>query len=240
LTKLDILVLAAHPDDAELACSGTLALHISKGYKAGVVDLTQGELGTRGNAQTRAEEAKESAKILGLTIRENLGLRDGFFLNNEADQLKVVTAIRKYQPTIILANAIKDRHPDHGKGAQLVHDACFLSGLMKVKTKDENGIDQLPWRPTGLYHCVQSQYIVPDFIVDVSDHWATKMRCIKAYKTQFFNPDSKEPQTYISTENFLKMIESRGIEYGHSIGASYGEGFTMSRTPGVRSLFDVM
>jgi bacillithiol biosynthesis deacetylase BshB1 len=240
LIKLDILVLAAHPDDAELGCGGTLALHISKGYKVGVVDLTQGELGTRGTAETREAEANESSKILGLTIRENLGLRDGFFYNGEADQLKVVSAIRQYQPEIVLTNAIKDRHPDHAKGANLVHDACFLSGLIKVITKDKNGNDQKPWRPKLLYHFIQSQYIVPDFIVDVSAHWETKIKCIKAFKTQFFDPDSKEPQTYISTENFLKMIESRGIEYGHSIGTSYGEGFTLSRPPGVRSLFDLM
>jgi bacillithiol biosynthesis deacetylase BshB1 len=238
--KLDILVLAAHPDDAELGCSGTLALHIAKGYKVGVVDLTRGELGTRGSAEARAKEAEESSKIIGLAVRDNVGLRDGFFRNHEEDQLKVVQAIRKYRPQIILANAIKDRHPDHEKGAHLVNDACFLSGLIKVKTLDEQGTEQQPWKPSIVYNFIQSQYIVPDFIVDVSDHWETKMKCIKAYKTQFFDPNSKEPVTYISTENFLKMIEARGIEYGHAIGAKYGEGFTVSRTQGVRSLFDLM
>jgi N-acetylglucosamine malate deacetylase 1 len=237
--KLDILVLSAHPDDAELGCSGTIARDISMGYKVGIVDLTQGELGTRGSAEIRASEASESAKILGVTVRENLKLRDGFFQNSEEDQLKIVKAIRKFQPNIVLTNAVKDRHPDHAKGAHLVYDACFLSGLIKIKTQNE-GTDQLPWRPSVVYHFIQSQYIEPDFIVDISEHWETKIKSIKAFKTQFFNPDSNEPQTYISTENFLRMIESRAIEYGHSIGAKYGEGFTVSRALGVRSLFDLI
>jgi bacillithiol biosynthesis deacetylase BshB1 len=238
--KLDILVLAAHPDDAELGCSGTIARHVAMGFKVGIVDLTQGELGTRGSAETRASEASESAKILGVTVRENLKLRDGFFQNSEEDQLKVVSAIRKFQPQIVLTNAIKDRHPDHAKGADLVYNACFLSGLVKIKTLDDEGKDQRPWRPSVVYHFIQSQYIEPDFIVDISDYWETKINSIKAFKTQFFNPDSKEPQTYISTENFLRMIESRAVEYGHSIGTKYGEGFTLSKPPGIRSLFDLI
>ena len=238
--KLDILVLAAHPDDAELGCSGTIASHIASGHKVGVVDLTRGELGTRGTAQTREQEAAESARILGLSVRENLDLKDGFFQNTREDQLAVIRAIRKYKPEIILANAVKDRHPDHGKGAQLVVDACFLSGLIKVKTVDEAGKDQEPWRPKVVYHFIQSQYIEPDFIVDITDHWEVKMQSVKAFKTQFFDPDSKEPETYISTSGFLKMIESRASELGHSIGVKYGEGFTVSRVPGIKSLFDLI
>jgi bacillithiol biosynthesis deacetylase BshB1 len=238
--KLDILVISAHPDDAELGCSGTLASHIARGHKVGIVDLTRGELGTRGSAEIRASEASEAANLLGVSVRENLGLRDGFFQNTEADQLKVVQAIRKYQPKIVLTNAVKDRHPDHARGARLVYDACFLSGLIKIETTDAEGTEQLPWRPGVVYHFIQSQYIEPDFIVDISDYWETKIKCIKTFKTQFFDPDSKEPQTYISTENFLRMIESRAIEYGHAIGVKYGEGFTVSRSPGVKSLFDLI
>ncbi len=238
--KLDILVLAAHPDDAELGCSGTIASHIAQGKKVGVVDLTRGELGTRGTIATRAKEAADSSKILGLSVRENLQLRDGFFQNTEENQLAVVRAIRKYQPKIILTNAIKDRHPDHAKGAQLVFDSCFLSGLIKIKTVNEAGNEQTAWRPNALYHFIQSEYIEPDFIVDISAYWETKINSIRAFKTQFFNPDSKEPETYISNPLFLKMVESRAIEFGHAIGVSYGEGFTVSRFPGVNSLFDLL
>ncbi|HET9053208.1 MAG TPA: bacillithiol biosynthesis deacetylase BshB1 [Cyclobacteriaceae bacterium] len=235
--KLDILVLAAHPDDAELGAGGTIASHVAKGRNVGVVDFTRGELGTRGTPETRASEAAEGAKILGLTVRENLGLADGFFRNDEAHQRKVIAAIRKYQPEIVLANAVRDRHSDHGKGAQLAYDSCFLSGLAKIETKDEQGNIQKAWRPKAVYHYIQSQFIEPDFIVDVSAHWQTKIRAVKAFKTQFFNPDSKEPATYISTPEFLSMIEARALEFGHAIGVKYGEGFTVSRYPGVEDLF---
>ena len=238
-SKLDILVLASHPDDAELGAGGTIARHVAMGRKVGVVDFTKGELGTRGTPETRASEASEGAKILGLSVRENLALADGFFLNDEAHQRKVIAAIRKYRPEIVLANAIHDRHSDHGKGAELAYDSCFLSGLAKIETKDEQGNAQKAWRPKAVYHYIQSQLIEPDFIVDVTPYWETKINAIKAFKTQFFDPSSKEPTTYISTPEFLNMVEARAIEFGHAIGATYGEGFTVRRTPGVNDLFQL-
>ncbi len=237
--KLDILVLASHPDDAELGCGGTIARHVAAGKKAGIVDLTRGELGTRGTPQTRDEEAKTSATILGLAVRENLNFRDGFFSNDEAHQLKVIQAIRKYQPEIVLANAIYDRHPDHGKGSDLAFDSCFYSGLSKIETND-NGRVQPAWRPKALYHYIQSQLIKPDFIVDISAYWQKKMESVKAYKSQFYDPASKEPETFISSEGFMKLLEARGVELGHSIGVQYGEGFTVRRTVGVHSLTDLI
>lgn len=234
--KLDLLVLAAHPDDAELGAGGTIASHVARGYKAGIVDFTRGELGTRGTAETRKHEAAEAASILGVSVRDNLGLKDGFFQNDPESQLSVVKAIRKYRPKIVLANAVTDRHVDHGKGASLAYDACFLSGLSKIETSDENG-PQAPWRPDVVYHYIQSLLIQPDIIVDVSEHWHTKMNAIKAFKTQFYDPKSAEPETFISKPGFLKMIEARGIEFGHTIGATYGEGFTVRRFPGVNDLF---
>ena len=237
--KLDILVLAAHPDDAELGCGGTIARHTSRGYKVGIIDFTRGELGTRGTPETRLREAAESAKILGVAVRENLNLKDGFFQNDTENQLSVIRAIRKYQPRIVLANAIYDRHIDHGKGANLGYDASFLSGLIKIETPDEDGNLQKPWRPDVVYHYVQSQFITPDFIVDITGEWDTKMKAIKAFTSQFFNPDSKEPETYISKPGFLKMLEGRAVEYGHAIGVTYGEGFTTRRFIGVDNLFDL-
>jgi bacillithiol biosynthesis deacetylase BshB1 len=238
--KLDILVLAAHPDDAELGAGGTIVKHIAAGKKVGIIDFTRGELGTRGTPETRKQEAAAAAKIMGISVRENLGLRDGFFQSDRESQLSVIQSIRKYQPGIVLANAITDRHIDHGKGAFLAYDACFLSGLAKIETVDEKGIKQAPWRPAAMYHYIQSQFITPDFVVDVSDHWETKMQAIKAYKTQFFDPQSDEPETYISKPGFLKMLEARGTEYGHAIGATFGEGFTVRRYIGVKNLFDLM
>lgn len=238
--KLDILVFAAHPDDAELGCSGTIAKHVSLGFKVGIVDLTQGELGTRGSVELRASEAAAAGKILGLSARENLNLRDGFFINDEAHQLKLVRAIRKYQPEIVIANAVFDRHIDHGKAAMLAYDSCFLSGLAKIITFDENGTEQQAWRPKVVYHYIQSLFIEPDFIVDVSEFWETKLESIRAFKSQFFNPSSSEPETYISKPGFMKMIEARAVEFGHAIGTQYGEGFTVKRFPGVRSLFDLL
>lgn len=238
--KLDILVLAAHPDDAELGCGGTIVKHIGLGLKVGVVDFTRGELGTRGTIETRASEAAESAKIMGLAVRENLGLPDGFFKNEKEHQLEVIRALRQYKPEIVLANAVYDRHSDHGKGAALAYDSCFLSGLAKIETKDSTGARQEPWRPKVVYHFIQSQFIEPDFVVDVSKQWDTKLKAIKAFKSQFFDPSSSEPQTYISTPQFLRMIEARAIELGHAIGVGYGEGFTVRRIPGVNSLFDLV
>lgn len=238
--KLDILVLAAHPDDTELGCGGTVAKHIHDGYSVGIVDLTRGELGTRGTPEIRAAEAAEAARILKVSARENLGLRDGFFQNDEASQLAVITAIRKYQPSIVLANAVYDRHVDHGKGASLAHDACFLSGLARIETRDEKGELQAAWRPQAVYHYIQSYYLKPDFIVDISGFWDVKMEAVRAFKSQFYDPSSQEPKTFISDPAFMKMLESRAQELGHSIGVEYGEGFTIRRTPGVKSLTDLL
>lgn len=238
--KLDILVLSAHPDDAELGCGGTIAKQIALGYKVGIVDLTQGELGTRGTVVTRMEEAAEAAKIFRVSVRDNLKLRDAFFQNDQAHQLKVIQAIRSYQPEVILTNAIYDRHTDHGKAASLVADAAFLSGLMKIETLDSSGKPQAPWRPRVVYHYIQSQLIQPDLIVDISGYWDIKLEAIKAFKTQFYDPSSKEPETYISTPAFLQMIESRALEFGHAIGKRHGEGFTVKRIPGVNNLMELI
>ena len=218
--KLDILVMAAHPDDAELSCAGTILKHISAGKKVGIVDFTRGELGTRGTPEIRLQESADATKILGLHARENLGIRDGFFRNDEETQLKLIEVIRKYQPEIVLANALEDRHPDHGKGAQLAIDACFLSGLRQIKTGD------LPaWRPGQVYHYIQDRYLEPDFVVDISTQWDQKEAAIRAFKSQFFDPSSSEPASYISSPDFLNFIQARAMEMGHKIGVKYGEGF---------------
>jgi N-acetylglucosamine malate deacetylase 1 len=236
--KLDILVFAAHPDDAELGCSGTILSEISKGKKVGIVDLTRGELGTRGTPEIRKEESDAATKIMGLHARENLGFRDGFFRNDESHQLKIVEMIRKYQPEIVLANAVEDRHPDHGKGASVVLDACFISGLRMVETQNDGKI-QKEWRPKFVYQYIQDRYIKPDFVVDVSDFWDLKEAAIRAFKSQFFDPNSSEPKSYISDPKFLKFIEARSREMGHSIGVKYGEGFTKTRMLGIKSLTDL-
>ena len=223
--KLDILVMAAHPDDAELSCAGTILKHISAGKKVGIVDFTRGELGTRGTPEIRLQESADATKILGLHARENLGIRDGFFRNDEETQLKLIAVIRKYQPDIILANALEDRHPDHGKGAQLAIDACFLSGLRQIKTGD------LPaWRPAQVYHYIQDRYLEPDFVVDISSQWDQKEAAIRAFKSQFFDPNSAEPASYISSPDFLNFIQARAMEMGHKIGVKYGEGFQSQKT----------
>ncbi len=236
--KLDILVLSAHPDDAEISCGGTIAKHVSMGHKVGIVDLTKGELGTRGTVELRAMEAREGARILGAHVRENLGFKDGFFQNDPEHQLSVIRVLRKFRPEIVLANAIYDRHIDHGRGASLAYDATFLSGLVKIETALD-GVEQQPWRPKVVYHYVQSNFIEPAFIVDISNFMDIKMQAIKAFKTQFYDPDSQEPETYISKPGFLKMLEARAIEFGHAIGCQFGEGFTVRRYPGVNSLFDL-
>lgn len=237
--KLDILVLAAHPDDAEISCGATIAKHISLGYKVGIVDLTKGELGTRGTPEVREKEAAEAGRILKVLVRENLELRDGFFQKSEQEKLKVVQAIRKYQPEIILANAVYDRHPDHGRASELIEESVFLSGLVKIDTQF-NGVPQKTWKPKVVYHFIQSQYIQPDLVVDVSDFWETKMESLRAFKSQFYDPTSKEPETFISNPGFMKLIESRGQELGYGIGVKYGEGFTTSRNVGVKNLFDLI
>jgi bacillithiol biosynthesis deacetylase BshB1 len=238
MTKLDILVIAAHPDDAELGCAGTIAAHVAKGLKVGIVDLTRGEMGTRGTAENRLEEAEEAAKILGLSARENMGFEDIYFKDDTKYQHELIKIIRKYQPEIVLANAVTDRHPDHGKGASLATHACFMSGLRKIETSLE-GLPQVVWRPKFVYHYIQNNYIQPDFIVDVSEFWDIKIASIMAFKSQFFNPDSQEPASFISSPEFLPFIESRAREFGHQILTKYGEGFTVERFIGVSNLFDL-
>jgi bacillithiol biosynthesis deacetylase BshB1 len=237
--KLDILAFGAHPDDVELSCGGTLLKHIQLGKKAGVIDLTKGELGTRGTVQTRNAESEAASELLQLSVRENLGLEDGFFLNDKSNQLKVVTMIRKYQPEIILCNAVHDRHPDHGKGGKLVSDAVFLAGLLKVKTSLD-GQEQQHWRTKAVYHYIQDRHIRPDFVVDISDFIEAKMQAVKAYASQFYNPNSKEPETPISSKEYFDFLLSRSIEMGRQIQAKHGEGFTAERLIGVQSLFDLI
>ena len=230
--KLDILALGAHPDDIELSCAGTLHKAVKASKKVGVVDFTRGELGTRGTPEIRLQEAQASAEILGLSARENLGFRDAFFKVDEEHQKEVIRMIRKYRPDIVLANAIEDRHSDHGRASFLAKEACFLAGLEKIETFDK-GEKQKHWRPKAVYHYIQSIPHEPDFIVDVTDEWEIKMQAIQAFKTQFFDPSSKEPETYISSPRFIEMVNSRGIHYGHEIGVRYGEGFTVERRIGV-------
>jgi bacillithiol biosynthesis deacetylase BshB1 len=236
--KLDILVFSSHPDDAELGCSGTIALHIKQGKKVGIIDLTRGELGTKGSAEIRKQEAESAASILGLTIRENLGLADGFFEADKSSIMKIVEVVRTYQPELVLANAPHDRHPDHGKGANIVSKACFLAGLLKIETSVDN-IAQTSWRPKAIFHYIQDRYLTPDFIIDISEFWDIKLAAIKAYKSQFYEPD-QNVTTYISNEDFLPFIESRNREMGHAIGVRYGEGFIAERKIQVKNLFDII
>ncbi|MDF7819678.1 bacillithiol biosynthesis deacetylase BshB1 [Runella sp. MFBS21] len=235
--KLDILAIAAHPDDVELGCAGTLLSAIAQGRKVGILDLTKGELGTRGTADLRLQEAAAAAEVLGVSSRENAGLADGFFRNDTENQLAIVPYIRKYQPDIVLANAIDDRHPDHGKGAALIYDACFMSGLRRVETKNEEGLLQAPWRPKYIYHFVQDRYIKPDFVVDITPYWDKKEAAIRAFKSQFYDPNSTEPNSYISSPDFLNFIKARAEEYGHAAGFKYGEGFTVRKIIGIKDLW---
>lgn len=236
--KLDILVLAVHPDDAELGCSGTIVKHIAAGKKAGIIDFTRGELGTRGTAEIRDGEAADSAKIMGLHARENLRFRDGFFANDEAHQLELIKMIRKYQPEIVLTNALHDRHPDHGRAGDLANDACFLSGLAKINT-ELDGVVQSPWRPRLVLQYIQDRYIKPDIIIDITPYFETKIASIKAFKTQFFNPELDGPDTYISSPEFFESVIGRAREFGKAIGATYAEGFTSRKLLGVEDLFDL-
>jgi len=236
--KLDILVFAAHPDDAELGCSGTIASHIANVHKVGVVDFTKGEMGTRVTPELRLKEADTSSKILKLSARENLGFQDIYFQNDEVHQLKLIEMIRKYKPEIVLANAISDRHPDHGKGSNLASTACFMSGLRKIETSLE-GEQQEAWRPKFVYHYIQNNYLEPDFVVDITPFWQTKIDSILAYQSQFYDPKSDEPISFISDPEFLPFIEARAREFGHKILVKYGEGFTVERMVGTNNLFDL-
>ena len=235
--KLDLLAIGVHPDDVELGCSGTIINEIKNGKKAGVLDLTQGELGSRGSIETRYEEAAKAAMIMGVSVRENLKMRDGFFKNDEEHQIKLIVAIRKYQPEVVITNSLRDRHPDHGRAAKLTTDSCYLSGLRKVETKDERGDQQEPWRPKYIFHYIQDRYHEPDFIIDISDVFEQRMEAIKAYTTQFYNPDNEDdgPQTYISTSAFLDSIVARARVIGKKIGVQYGEGFNTEKSLGVKN-----
>jgi bacillithiol biosynthesis deacetylase BshB1 len=233
------LAIGAHPDDVELGCSATLAKEISKGKKVGILDLTRGELGTRGSAEIRDQESAKAAEILGVEVRENLSFRDGFFINDEQHQIEVIKRIRKFKPEIVLCNAIKDRHIDHGKGSSLASDACFLSGLVKIQT-ELNGEIQKAWRPKHVYHYIQWENLEPDFVVDVTGFMDAKLASVKAYGSQFFDPNSKEPISPISSKNFLESVTYRAKDLGRLIGKEFGEGFTVERFVAVNSLDDLI
>ncbi|HPG12510.1 MAG TPA: bacillithiol biosynthesis deacetylase BshB1 [Chitinophagaceae bacterium] len=236
--KLDILAIGVHPDDVELGCSGTLINEIKAGKKVGIVDLTQGELGTRGTVETRYQESANAAMIMGVHVRENLKMRDGFFKNDEDNQLKLIKTIRKYQPSIVIGNVLKDRHPDHGRAGNLIADACFLSGLSKIETEDDDGKPQQKWRPAYVLHYIQDWYHEPDLLIDISESFEQRMKSIEAYTTQFHITDKSDegPQTYISTPDFLESIVARARMFGKRIGVKYAEGFISEKKIGIRSL----
>jgi N-acetylglucosamine malate deacetylase 1 len=234
--KLDVLAIGVHPDDVELGCSGTLINEVKRGKKVGIIDLTEGELGTRGTVENRYQEAADAAKIIGAVARENLQMRDGFFKNDEAHQLQVVQVLRKYQPEIVITNILEDRHPDHGRAGQLVYDSCFLAGLRQVKTKDADGNEQEKWRPKHLLHYIQDRFCEPDVLVDISEVFEQRMASIKAYTTQFYNPESSEPVTYISNSGFLDAIIGRARLLGKRIGVQFAEGFISKKDIGIASL----
>lgn len=231
--KVDILAIGIHPDDVELSCSGTLLKHIAAGKTVGILDLTRGELGTRGTPELRREEAMNAAKVLGVEFRDIMDLRDGFFDAGEADMMKVLKKIREYRPEIVLCNAIEDRHPDHGRAAKLVAEACFYSGLQKIETGQD------VWRPKALYHYVQDRYLNPDFVVDVTPFVDKKLEAIQCFSSQFYNPNSKEPHTPISSESFLDFVKAKMRVYGRPVNADFAEAFTVDRTIGVEDLFSL-
>ena len=236
--KLDILAIAVHPDDVELGCAGVLLAEKGRGKKTGVVDLTRGELGTRGSAELRHVEATAAARLMQLDVRENAGMADGFFKNDEEHQKQLIRYIRKYRPEIIIANALDDRHPDHGRAGDLANDACFLAGLAKIETQ-EGGVLQEAWRPRLVLQYIQDHYIRPDIIVDITPYIETKIQSIKAFKTQFYNPDHHEAETYISSPEFFESVLGRAREFGKSIGATFGEGFTSRKLLGVEDIFQL-
>ena len=233
--KLDILAFASHPDDVELAASGTLMTHISQGKKAGIIDLTKGELGSRGSAELRTKEASIASELMHIDARVNLDLGDGFFNNTEKELLKVIEQIRYFKPDVVLCNAHSDRHPDHSRGSELVSRACFLAGLIKIETK-HNGEQQALWRPQSVFHYIQDNWIDPDFVIDITEVFDGKMDAIKAYSSQFFNPESNEPATPISSLEFMENVKGRALAFGRLIGVKYGEGFTVERAIGVKDL----
>ncbi len=236
--KLDILAIGVHPDDVELSCSGTIINEIKRGKKVGIIDLTQGELGTRGNIESRYRESANAAMIMGVHIRENLKMRDGFFENNEENKLKLITAIRKYQPEIVIGNVLHDRHPDHGRAGNMIADCCFLSGLAKIETNDGNDKTQPRWKPSYVLHYIQDWYHEPDLLIDISDVFEQRMKAIEAYSTQFHTGETggEGPQTYISTPDFLESIIARARMFGKRIGVKYAEGFISEKTIGIQNL----
>ena len=236
--KVNFLAIGVHPDDVELSCSGVIINEVKAGKKVAIVDMTQGELGTRGTVDSRYQEAATAAMIMGVQARENLKMRDGFFVNDEENKLKLITAIRKYQPEIIFANALEDRHPDHGRAGKMIAECAFLAGLSKIETKDEAGRVQEKWKPAYVLHYIQDWFREPDFIVDISDVFEQRMEAIAAYGTQFHNPadNSGEPQTYISTPEFFESVIARARMIGKRIGVKYAEGFNTEKTIGIRSL----
>lgn len=236
---IDILAIGVHPDDVELSISGTLLKEKKAGKSFGLLDLTRGELGTRGNAELRTKEAVAAAKLLGADFRVQLNLRDGFFENNETNLIPIIEQLRRYQPKIVLANAISDRHPDHGRAAKLINDACFYSGLAKIKTSFKNE-EQMAWRPKALYYYIQDEFIHPDFVIDITPFMDEKIKAIQCYASQFFNPDSKEPVTPISSKEFLESVKAKNVTWGRAIGVAYAEGFKVNRYPGVNSLLDLI
>jgi bacillithiol biosynthesis deacetylase BshB1 len=237
--KLHILAIGVHPDDVELGCTGTLINHIQKGQQAGILDLTQGELGSRGTIATRHEEAQNSAKLIGVSVRHNLKMADGFFKNDREHVMQIIPFLRRYQPDIVLANALEDRHPDHGRAGKLIADACFLAGLRKIETKWE-GQSQEAWRPGKVFHYIQDRFREPDFIVDISDSFKRKMEAVQCFRTQFFSDGSDEPETYISRSGFLEKISARAYDLGQRIGVAYGEGFNCVSDIGISSLDDLI
>jgi len=237
--KLHILAIASHPDDVEISCSGTLIKHAQAGQAVGIIDLTQGELGTRGNAATRRKESLDAAAVMGISVRENAGMADGFFQNNEENQRILIAYLRYYQPDIVIANALADRHPDHGRGGKLIADACFYSGLRKISTQ-WLGQEQEPWRPKRVYHMMQDRISEPSFIVDISTTFEKKMEAIRCYKSQFHDPSSIEPITYIATEEFFHSMAYRDAIMGKRIGVQYGECFMSENIPGISSLDDLV
>jgi len=237
--SVDILAFGAHPDDVEISCAGTILKHIAEGRTVGIIDLTRGELGTRGSAELRLVEAERARKLLGVALRENLGMADGFFAIDLEHKLRIVEMLRKYRPQVVLANSIHDRHPDHGRAAQLVSEACFLSGLTKVETTVD-GQPQEAWRPAVVYHYIQDRYIRPDVVFDVTPYFETKIASIKAYSSQFYDPQSDAPETPISRSDFFEFLHGRAKEFGRPIGVEYAEGFTAERFVGARSFFDLV
>jgi len=239
LSKIDILAIGIHPDDVELSCSGTLLRHAAQGKTFGLLDLSQGEMGTRGTAAIRAEEALASAKIMGAAFRETLDIPDALFEHKPENWLKIVRAIRAVRPEIVLCNAPDDRHPDHHRAAKMTQDACYYSGLEKIETFDNEGVKQEKWRPKAVYHYIQDRQLVPDFVVDITPFFAKKMEAILSFRSQFFDPSGDTPNTPISGKDFLDFIEAKGRVFGRPIGVEYAEGFVCSRTPGVGDLFDL-